>query len=153
MTLLTALAPMLQKAGTQLTLSVTANDDQTLTVIITPLSGPVPENASDALKKLKAAFATPIRATGTAEEIETLLVNHINEQAPQRNAWANRAAAMEAEIAAASTATPNKKASSKPASKAPTATAPAQEQTSIPAPEAADTTTDADLNTSAGFSL
>lgn len=149
MTLLTALTPMLEKAGTQLNLSITANADHTLTVVITPLVGPVPNNASEALKKLKAAFSTPIRITGNADEIEILLAEHINEQAPQRNAWANRAAAMEAEIAAASTATP--KAASKPAAKT-AAPAPSTSPAPTEIPET-DDNEQADLNTSAGFSL
>lgn len=155
-TLLNALAPMMTAQNTKLTLDVTnAATPGELQVIVRPLVGPVSDKASEELRQLKAALAQPIKVVGTPEDIEATLAQAIQEQAPKRAVWANRAAELDAAIAAAAAkdikASKSKATASKTTAST-TATQPANSEPSaaVDASEANDAPAD---ETSAGFSL
>lgn len=114
-TLLNALTPILNTPNTKVSMDITpAATPGELQVIVRPFVGPVSEKATEELRQLKAALAQPIKVVGTPEDIEAALAQAVEEQAPKRNAWANRAAELDAAIAAAAASDIKNKKTSKP---------------------------------------
>ena len=101
-TLLQAVSPILNAKTAKITLDISAaSTEGELQVVVKPVIGPVSPKAPEELKVLCAALAKHIKVVGEPEGIEKLLAERVNEQAPKRNQWANRAAEMDAAIAAA----------------------------------------------------
>lgn len=100
MSLLNAITPILNSKTAKVTLEISANTKVAgeLVVIARPIVGPVSDQASNELKQLCAALATPLKAIGTPETIEAELYAVVNEQAAHRTSWASRAAEMESMI-------------------------------------------------------
>ncbi len=109
-TLLNALTPILNTPNAKVSMDITpAATPGELQVIVRPFVGPVSDKATEELRQLKAALAQPIKVVGTPEDIEAALAQAVEEQAPKRNTWANRAAELDAAIAAAAASDIKKK--------------------------------------------
>lgn len=102
MSLINAVRPILGSKTGKVTLDISANPkaEGELVVVARPVVGPVANNASEELKQLCAALATPIKIIGTPDVIEKEFADVIAEQASYRSSWDARAAQLEAQIAA-----------------------------------------------------
>lgn len=119
MSLLNAITPIINSKTAKVTLEVSANPNAEgqLVVIARPITGPVSEKAPEQLKKLCAALATPIKVIGTPQDIEQALAEAVAEQTDTRTSWANRAAALEAQIAEGAQADQKKTKTASPSDK------------------------------------
>ncbi|ARM86156.1 hypothetical protein [Marinobacter salarius] len=101
-TLLEAVSPILNAKTAKITMDISAaSTEGELQVVIKPVIGPVSDKAPEELKALCGALGQHIKVVGEPEAIEKLLADRVNEQAPKRNQWANRAAELDAAIAGA----------------------------------------------------
>ena len=112
MSLIEAVKPILGSKTTRITLDVSANPraDNEIVVVVKPVVAPVPSNATEELKQLCAALATPIKIIGTPDTVEAEFAAAVAQQAPDRQSWDERAAALEAQIAAGAKADAKKSA-------------------------------------------
>ncbi|ONF42521.1 hypothetical protein BTO32_15020 [Marinobacter lutaoensis] len=101
-TLLELVTPILNSKTAKVTMDISAGPtDDELQVVVKPVIGPVSDKAPEELKVLCAALGQHIKVTGEPGDIERLLAERVNEQAGKRHQWANRAAQLDAAIAAA----------------------------------------------------
>ena len=100
MSLIEALKPIIGSKTAKVTLEVSANPKVKgeMVVVARPVVGPVANNASEELKQLCAALATPIKVIGMSDVIEKELAAAVSEQAGHRSSWDARAAELEAKI-------------------------------------------------------
>ncbi|OLF82056.1 hypothetical protein AWH63_10985 [Marinobacter sp. C18] len=149
-TLLDVVSPIINSKTARVSLDISAADTEgELQVVVKPIVGAVSDKASEELKMLSAALAQPIKVVGEPDEIEKKLAEMVNEQSGKRNQWANRAAELDASIAAAA-ASDSKKNGSKPAA--------STAKPAAPTPAAVDTQAEdegeaQDETASAGFGL
>jgi PRTRC genetic system protein E len=68
-------------AGNNAIIEVQGLGEGQIKVIYTPNLGPTPDNASIEVVNLRAAIAKPMVIAGTADDIESSLVNHIKQKA------------------------------------------------------------------------
>ena len=96
MNLIEALKPLLNAKTAKVALEVSAHPtkDDYMVVVAKPVVGPVSNTASEEMKLIVAGLATGIKIVAKTEAIEEELVAAVTEQAPQRNEWATRAAAI-----------------------------------------------------------
>jgi|AntRauTorcE11897_2_1112592.scaffolds.fasta_scaffold32751_2 hypothetical protein len=101
MSLIEALKPIIGSKTAKVALEVSANPkvEGEMVVVARPMVGPVANNASEELKQLCAALATPIKVIGMPDVIEKELAAAVSEQASHRNSWDARAAELDALIA------------------------------------------------------
>lgn len=146
MSLLNAVKPILNSRTAKVVLEVSANPkaDDELVVVAKPVIGPVSDKATNELKQLCAALATPLKAIGTPETIEAELYAVVNEQAAHRNGWASRAAELDALIAQA--AQKDSKTTAKPAKTDAKANTDSKEDESLPIAGQSSGTTASDDN-------
>lgn len=124
MSLISAVRSIIGTKTAKVVLEVSANPkvEGEMVVVVRPLVGPVADNASEELKQLCAALATPIKIIGTPDVIEQEFAAAVSEQADHRSSWDSRAAELEAMIAAGARTDakkPDSKAESKPKTEAP----------------------------------
>lgn len=101
-TLLDIVTPIINSRTAKITMDISAaSTEGELQVVIKPVVGPISDKAPEELKVLCGALGQHIKVVGEPQDIEKLLVDRVNEQAPKRNQWANRAAELDATIAAA----------------------------------------------------
>lgn len=99
--LLSVVAPLINSKTAKITLDISAaSTEGELMVIVKPMTGPVSEKAPEELRTLCAALAQPIKVVGEPDAIEQALAQVVQEQAGKRSQWANRAAELDAAIAA-----------------------------------------------------
>lgn len=110
MNLIEALKPIIGSTTAKVTLEVSANQKVAgeMVVVVRPVVGVVANNASEELKHLCAALATPIKVIGTPEVIEQEIAAVVGEQAGHRNSWDAQAAELNALIAKGAKADANK---------------------------------------------
>lgn len=101
MSLIEALKPIIGSKTAKVALEVSANPkvEGEMVVVARPVVGPVANTASEELKQLCAALATPIKVIGTPDVIEKELAAAVSEQAGHRSSWDARAAELDALIA------------------------------------------------------
>jgi len=149
-TLLDIVSPIINSKTAKVTLDISAaSTEGELMVIVKPIVGPLSDKAPEELKILSAALAQPIKVVGEPQEIEEKLAELVNQQSGKRNQWANRAAELDAAIAAAATSDSKKvSAKSATAAKPATSSGPVENVNTEETAEFAD-----DEQTSAAFSL
>lgn len=121
MNLIESVRPIIGSKTAKVVLEVSANPKVAgeMVVVVRPLVGPVAETASEELKQLMAALATPIKIIGTPEVIERDLAAAVSEQAGHRSSWSDRAAALNAMIAGGASSDAKKSGSGTPKTASP----------------------------------
>lgn len=142
MSLINAVRPIIGSKTAKVTLEVSANPkvEGEMVVVARPVVGPVAGNASEELKQLCAALATPIKVIGTPDVIEKEFVAAVSEQAGHRSSWEARAAELEARISSGAKADA-KKSGGKDTEKAATPAAGSEPEADEPKEKPADTDT------------
>lgn len=136
MSLINAIRPIIGSKTAKVALEVSANPkvEGEMVVVARPVVGPVANNASEELKQLCAALATPIKVIGTPDVIEKELAAAVSEQAGHRNSWDARAAELDALIASGAKADA-KKSGGKAAEKKEAGAAASEPKAETPEPE------------------
>lgn len=136
MNLINAIRPIIGSKTAKVALEVSANPkvEGEMVVVARPVVGPVANNASEELKQLCAALATPIKVIGTPDVIEKELAAAVSEQAGHRSSWDARAAELDALIASGAKADA-KKSGGKAAEKKEAGAAASEPKAETPEPE------------------
>lgn len=113
MTLFTRIAQLVSGEGDRLHCEIIGAQDGQIKVRVTPDLGPTPSNATDEEAELRALMATPITVTGTPEEVDTLLDEHLAKRAPMQAGGADALSVLSAKMAEAA----QKAKEAKPAAK------------------------------------
>ena len=136
MNLINAIRPIIGSKTAKVALEVSANPkvEGEMVVVARPVVGPVANNASEELKQLCAALATPIKVIGTPDVIEKELAAAVSEQAGHRSSWDARAAELDALIASGAKADA-KKSGGKASEKKEAGAAASEPKAETPEPE------------------
>ena len=142
MSLFAKIAQLSSRKGDRISFEVSFLGNNEIRVMATPDLGPTPSNATDEEVELRAALASPLTITGTPEEVDTLLTEHLMRRQAVQREGVTALASLEARIKQASEkagkADPTKAATkTAKATKSATAAAPAD-----PVPEKAPTLED-----------
>jgi PRTRC genetic system protein E len=134
--LINAIRPIIGSKTAKVALEVSANPkvEGEMVVVARPVVGPVANNASEELKQLCAALATPIKVIGTPDVIEKELAAAVSEQAGHRSSWDARAAELDALIASGAKADA-KKSGGKASEKKEAGAAASEPKAETPEPE------------------
>lgn len=119
MSVIQSVQPILNSKTAKVVMEISANsaNPEEMVVVLKPVSGPIPDNAPEALKQLVAALSTPLKVIAKPECIEAEVEAQILQRRPHITSWAERAALLEAKIQTASE-TPVSKSSPLPQSAA-----------------------------------
>lgn len=137
MSLFQTLAALSNRLGDRIHMEMTTIEDGQYRVMVTPDLGATPANAGAEETELRAALSAPLTITGTPQEIDALLTEHVQRRAPAQQAGAEALATLEDRIrAAASKAKPEagKAKSGGKASASPQATEPEAPAAPVKAP-------------------
>ena len=101
MSLFQTLSALSNRLGDRIHMEMTTIENGQFRVMVTPDLGVTPANAGAEETDLRAALSAPLTITGTPQEIDALLTEHVQRRAPAQQAGAEALATLEDRIRAA----------------------------------------------------
>lgn len=102
MSVLTTMSDLLARGQGTISFELSKQEGSGLSLVVRPIAN-FDDKGEERLMRLKAALSMPLKISGSAEEIEGLLIEKINEEVTDRRSWSRLVSNIEREMAEADT--------------------------------------------------